>query len=128
MRQEEGEGPNGRRASAGPRAEGAPAVAREFTGSILDDGRFAAVRRIFDFVHELDAIVFTGGIGENRAAFRARVCADLEQLGIALDPAANAAARGETNISAASSRVEVWVVPTNEEIVVARLARQLLEG
>lgn len=75
-----------------------------------------------------DVIVFTGGIGENRAAFRARVCANLEELGIVLDPAANAQARGETKISAASSRVEVWVVPTNEEIVVARLARQLLEG
>lgn len=75
-----------------------------------------------------DVIVFTGGIGENRPAFRARVCADLEELGIALDPAANSAARGEAKISAESSRVAVWVVPTNEELVVARLARQLLEG
>jgi acetate kinase len=75
-----------------------------------------------------EALVFTGGIGENRAAFRAAVCRDLDELGIALDPAANQAARGEARISAAHSRVQVWVVPTNEELVVARLAKKLLEG
>lgn len=75
-----------------------------------------------------DVIVFTGGIGENRPEFRVRVLAGLEELGIALDPAANVSARGEARISAASSRVQVWVVPTNEEIVVARQAKALLEG
>jgi acetate kinase len=75
-----------------------------------------------------EALVFTGGIGENRAAFRAAVCRDLDELGIVLDPAANRAARGEARISAAHSRVQVWVVPTNEELVVARLAKKLLEG
>lgn len=74
-----------------------------------------------------DVIVFTGGIGENRAEFRARVLENLEELGIALDPAANAAARGETPIHASHSRVQVWVVPTNEEIIVARQAKELLE-
>ena len=74
-----------------------------------------------------DVIVFTGGIGENRAAFRAMVLENLEELGITLDPAANAAAKGEARISAANSRVQVWVVPTNEELIVARLAKQLLE-
>ena len=45
-----------------------------------------------------DAIVFTGGIGENRADFRAAVCRDLEELGIVLDPAANQPAQGEATI------------------------------
>ena len=75
-----------------------------------------------------DAIVFTGGIGENGASVRAAVCKDLEIFGIALDPAANAAAKGECSIGAKSSRTQVWVVPTNEELVVARQAKELLES
>lgn len=75
-----------------------------------------------------DVIVFTGGIGENRASFRALVLQGLEDLGIVLDPAANDAAKGETPIHASTSRVQVWVMPTNEELIVARLAKRLLEG
>ncbi len=75
-----------------------------------------------------DAIVFTGGIGENGADVRTGVCADLEELGIVLDAAANETAQGEARISAASSRTQIWVVPTNEEIVVARQTRDVLEG
>jgi acetate kinase len=75
-----------------------------------------------------DAIVFTGGIGENRPQFRQAVCRGLEELGIVLDPEANAAATGEAAIHAPASRTQIWVVPTNEELIVARLAKQLLEG
>jgi acetate kinase len=75
-----------------------------------------------------DAIVFTGGIGENRPAIRTAVCENLAELGIVLDPQANQAAQGEAKLSAAESRVEIWVVPTNEELIVARQAAQLLEG
>jgi len=75
-----------------------------------------------------DAIVFTGGIGENSAAMRAAVCADLSWFGIALDGAANRTAKGEMPIHAASSRVAIWIMPTNEEVVVARQARDLLTG
>jgi acetate kinase len=75
-----------------------------------------------------DAIVFTGGIGENGTAIRAAVCGGLEQLGIVLDAAANAAASGEMKISAAASRAQIWVVPTNEELIVARQTKQLLES
>lgn len=75
-----------------------------------------------------EAIAFTGGIGENSAAVRAAVCRDLDQLGIVLDPEANDAAAGEACVSAAASRSAVWVVPTNEELVVARQVRSLLEG
>jgi acetate kinase len=75
-----------------------------------------------------DALVFTAGIGENRSELRASICARLDQLGIVLDPEANEALRGsEGTISAADSRVKVLVIPTNEELVVAREARRLLE-
>ncbi|HBO44708.1 MAG TPA: acetate/propionate family kinase [Planctomycetaceae bacterium] len=76
----------------------------------------------------LDAIVFTGGIGENRPAFRESVCRDLEGFGIRLDAAVNRDATGEAKISAADSRVEVWIVPTNEELIVARQTEEFLKG
>ena len=75
-----------------------------------------------------DVVVFTGGIGENRAELRQMVCAGLEEFGIRLDPEANAQAKGEARVSPAQSKVQVWVMPTNEELIVARLAKRLLEG
>jgi len=75
----------------------------------------------------LDAIGFAGGIGENSPLTRAAVVAGLVDLGIELDAAKNAApAAGERPIHAASSRVAIWVIPTNEELIVARQARDLL--
>ncbi len=77
----------------------------------------------------LDALVFTAGIGENRPEIRAAVCAGLEAFGIMLDPAQNAAARGqETRISPPDRPVQVWVIPTNEELVVAREVKRFLEA
>jgi acetate kinase len=76
----------------------------------------------------VDAIVFTGGIGENSRVIREGVCRDLGWCGIELDPARNEAAKGEAVVSSASSRVQLWTVPTNEEIVVARQARDLLRA
>jgi acetate kinase len=73
-----------------------------------------------------DAIVFTGGIGENSKAMREAICANLEWFGIVLDRAANDRAKGEAAIHAPTSRVQLWIMPTNEEIVVARQARELL--
>ncbi|MCO6457265.1 MAG: acetate/propionate family kinase [Pirellulaceae bacterium] len=75
-----------------------------------------------------DLIALTGGIGENGVEVRAAICAGLEELGIVLDPSANRQVRGEGPIHAAGSRVQIWVVPTNEELIVARQTRQLLEG
>ncbi|MGV3607633.1 MAG: acetate/propionate family kinase [Planctomycetaceae bacterium] len=75
-----------------------------------------------------EAIVFTGGIGENGVNTRTAVCQNLKELGIELDPAINASAKGECKISAAGSKVQVWTIPTNEELIVARQTRQLLEG
>ena len=74
-----------------------------------------------------DAIAFAGGIGENGVNTRTAVCAGLEELGIVLDPAANASTRSEGRISAENSRVQIWVVPTNEELIVARQTKELLE-
>jgi len=74
-----------------------------------------------------DVLVFTGGIGENGVHIRAAVCRGLEELGIVLDASANATVRGEAAIHAPDSRVQIWVIPTNEELVVARQARQLLQ-
>jgi len=76
----------------------------------------------------LDALVFTAGIGENRSAFRQAVCAELDQVGIVLDPAKNAAAQAcEATISAPASRIRVLVIPTNEELVVAREVKRFLD-
>ncbi len=72
----------------------------------------------------LDAIVFTGGIGENSAAIRQRVCRDAAWLGVALDDAANQAAG--PRISTAASRTAAWVLPTNEELMIARHTRRVL--
>ena len=75
----------------------------------------------------LDAIGFAGGIGENSPATRAAVLAGLGDLGIAIDEQANAApAKGERRISGPGSRTAAWIIPTNEELVVARQARDLL--
>jgi acetate kinase len=73
-----------------------------------------------------DAIVFTGGIGENSVRIRTGVCRDLDWFGITLDPQRNSAGPAERKVSADGSRVEVWTVPTNEELVVARQARDLM--
>jgi acetate kinase len=74
----------------------------------------------------LDALVFTGGIGEHAAEIRAHVCRDAQWLGIGLDEEANAA--GGPRISGTGSAVSVWVVPTDENLMVARHTRRLLEG
>jgi acetate kinase len=72
----------------------------------------------------LDAVVFTGGIGERAVAIRERVCRDAGWLGIELDPAANG--KDGPRISTAASRVPAWVMPTNEELMIARHTRRLI--
>jgi acetate kinase len=67
-----------------------------------------------------DAIVFTGGIGENSATIRQAVCRDLKDLGIGVEAARNGEAQGEMRISSAESPMQIWVVPTHEELIVAR--------
>ena len=78
-----------------------------------------------------DAIVFTGGIGENSATIRQAVCHDLKDLGIGIDAARNDEAQGESLISGliggAESPLQIWVVPTHEELIVARQTYEAVE-
>jgi acetate kinase len=75
----------------------------------------------------VDAIVFTGGIGENGARTRQAVCRDLEELGIVVDAQKNASVRAvEATFHADASKTQLWVVPTNEELIVARQCVELL--
>jgi acetate kinase len=74
-----------------------------------------------------DAIVFTGGIGENSKRMREAVCANLDWFGIRLDPLKNGTAKGEMAIHSAASRAQLWIMPTNEELVVARQVKAFLE-
>jgi acetate kinase len=74
----------------------------------------------------LDALVFTGGIGEHAAAIRERVCRDAAWLGIELDSATNKV--DGPRVSTAASRVPAWVVPTNEELMIARHTQRLMGG
>jgi len=74
----------------------------------------------------LDALVFTGGIGENAAAIRERVCRAAQWLGLEFDEKANAG--GGPRISREGSRVRAWVIPTDEELMIALHTRQALSG
>jgi acetate kinase len=76
----------------------------------------------------LEAVAFTGGIGENSARLRAACCAGLEFLGIALDAESNETKSGDRLVSAGDSRVSVIALATNEELVVARRAFRCLTG
>ena len=86
-------------------------------------------RYLGSFLVELggaDAIVFTGGIGENSKVVRHGVCQNLGWFGIELDHEKNQSAKGESLISSGTSRVQIWTLPTNEELIVARQTRDLL--
>ena len=68
-----------------------------------------------------DAVIFTGGIGENAPSVRSQCCESLEALGVAVDPEKNERAVGvEMEISPADTATRVWVIPTNEELLIAR--------
>lgn len=73
-----------------------------------------------------DALVFTGGIGENHAWLREAVCAGLGELGLVIDPERNLALPPESDLAAPDSRTRVVAIPANEELVVAREAARLL--
>ncbi|GIO65189.1 acetate kinase [Paenibacillus sp. FSL M7-1455] len=86
-------------------------------------GSYAAV------MNGVDTIVFTAGVGENSVVLREKVCENLTYLGVELDKELNAIRSGEPRrISSANSKVEVLVVPTNEELVIARDTNRLVQG
>ncbi|MCD8107581.1 MAG: acetate kinase [Oscillospiraceae bacterium] len=77
----------------------------------------------------LDAILFTGGIGENSSEVRGGVCKDMSFMGIEIDEELNNHTRGKlVKISTESSKVQVWIVPTNEELLIARDTLAVVEG
>ncbi|MBR3282178.1 MAG: acetate kinase, partial [Ruminococcus sp.] len=75
----------------------------------------------------LDAVLFTGGIGENSWEVREAVCENMDFFGIKIDKELNKSIRGKlTKISTPDSKVEVWIVPTNEELLIARDTLELI--
>jgi acetate kinase len=77
----------------------------------------------------VDGLVFTGGIGENSSLVRQRACERLAELGYEIDPARNEKASGkECVISTDSSRVNIMVIPTNEELLIARDTFRVVRG
>jgi len=75
-----------------------------------------------------DVLVFTGGIGENSERIRTNVCRSMEWAGVQLCSERNSGVKGESRLSTDNSRVQVWTVPTNEELVVARQTAQTISG
>jgi len=85
-------------------------------------GAYAAV------LGTVDAVVFTGGIGENAVYLRSQICSDMTQIGIALNPAVNKEAKAtETEINSDESRVTVLVIPTNEQAAIANDTYELTD-
>ncbi|MFK7822367.1 MAG: acetate/propionate family kinase [Planctomycetaceae bacterium] len=74
-----------------------------------------------------DVVVFTGGIGENSQRIRAAVCERMEWAGLQFDSAKNEQVSGESPLSSDGSKVQAWVIPTNEELIVARQTAALLK-
>lgn len=108
------------------------------------NGSAAALRAIAQFTHRivresgalvacmggLDVLSFSGGIGEHDAVLRAQVCEQLAWLGVQIDPALNLAATGQVTcaLHGPRSRVQIWLIPTDEGLVAAREAARLLQG
>lgn len=83
-------------------------------------GSYAAV------MNGLDAVIFTGGLGENAPIIREGVCRNMDYLGIKIDEDLNSKIRGKlTKLSTPDSKVQVWIVPTNEELLIARDTKEI---
>ena len=76
----------------------------------------------------LDCLVFTAGVGENSGSMRARICEGLEYLGVKIDPEKNKLRGEEVVISTPDSKVTVWVIPTNEELMIAQDTADLVKA
>ncbi len=75
-----------------------------------------------------DCLVFTAGVGENSASMRERICQGLEYMGVKLDPERNKIRGEEVCISTADSKVKVWIIPTNEELMIAQDTAELVKA
>ena len=93
--------------------------------------RYAVAKTVGGYaaaMNGVDGIIFTAGIGENSAETRAGICEYLGYLGVAISPERNAKRGEDTFISTDDSRVPVMVIPTNEELVIARDTRDIVLG
>jgi acetate kinase len=96
----------------------------------LDIFEYRIVKYVGSYIAAMggvDAIVFTGGIGENAAAVRAKILEPLAFMGVDLDPVRNGSDAKEKAITRDGSRVAAWVVPTNEELSIARKTKTIVE-
>ena len=75
----------------------------------------------------INAIAFTAGIGENQASLREEICSYLNWMGVEIDKEANQVQSEEKEISTKNSKIKVWVIPTNEELVIARDTKAIVE-
>ena len=97
--------------------------------AVFTDAIRGYIGRFLVTLNGADAVIFTAGIGENRHELRESVCANLDFCGLKIDSKLNAATHAtETRISTPDSKIEVWVLPTNEELVIARNAWAKLNG
>ena len=76
----------------------------------------------------LDCLVFSAGVGENSVSMRERICQNLEYLGVKIDPEKNGVRGKEAIISTDDSKVTVWVIPTNEELMIAQDTAELVKA
>jgi acetate kinase len=76
----------------------------------------------------VDLLIFTAGIGENAVDVRSKILSNLENLGIIINEEKNKSRGKETKISSDSSAVDVYIIPTNEELVIAREAKKIIEN
>ena len=76
----------------------------------------------------IDAIVFTGGIGENQINIRKKICENIEWMGVKLDLDANNVRSEETKISSKDSKIDVFIIPTDEEMAIARDTKKIIEA
>ncbi|MBQ3897457.1 MAG: acetate kinase, partial [Clostridia bacterium] len=96
----------------------------------LDIMYYQVTKYIGAFVAALggvDAICFTAGVGENGPEFREGICDNLEYLGVKIDKEVNKCRGKEVKLSTPDSKVEVWVIPTNEELMIARDTKEIVE-
>lgn len=112
------------RAVEGAAAAGDAAATRAL--AVYDHRLASAVAGLTAALGGLDALVFTGGVGEGSARTRARAGGRLAHLGVAVDPARNGAAEGDADISAAGAAVATLVVRAREDLVIARAVRRIL--
>jgi acetate kinase len=108
--------------------EGSSAPSAALALAVFSRSVAGAVAALATDLGGLDALVFTGGVGENSAATRASICSRLGLLGVELEPGLNTGARPDARISSESSRVRVDVIEAREDVIAARAARALVEG